>query len=481
MNLSEYVQYDATGLASLLKTRQVTSGELIRLAREAHNDVNPRVNAVLEFYEDAETVPGADTGFFQGVPFLRKDLGPTEAGRLQEQGSRLFKGYRAPNDSVFFDLARKAGLRTVGRTAVPEFGACGATESFLHGFTRNPWNLERTAGGSSGGAAAAVTAGITPVAHCNDAAGSLRVPAAWGGVLGLLPSRGRISGDNRDTSRSRDFVYCRTVRDMAAALDAFSGPRAGDEFIIVQPTRPYIEELSQRTGMLRVGVARTTWGWIPVEPEILEVVDSTASLLGEMGHQVTEVKPPFDCEEYIKMVFLAHDLGASSLEAEARAMGRTIGPDTLEPINLKYYERGKRLLADCERVLSMSRELEEARKQMKLQVGKAIYAFDILLTPTCSILPHAHGGTWALTDTTLSLEEWVRRSYKGCFLPIFNITGQPAVALPLGESTEGLPIGIQIIGRFGDESTLVRVARDLEEARPWKERRPKIRAGDSRS
>ncbi|MER9756186.1 amidase [Mesorhizobium sp. M0166] len=481
MNLSEYAQYDATGLASLLKTRQVTSGELIRLARKAHDDVNPRVNAVLEFYEDAETVPGADIGFFQGVPFLRKDLGPTEAGRLQERGSRLFKGYRAPAQSVFFDLARNAGLRTVGRTAVPEFGAGGEAVSFLHGITRNPWNLDRSAGGSSGGAAAAVAAGITPIAHGTDGAGSIRGPAAWGGHVGLLPSRGRISGDNRDTSVTRNFVHCRTVRDMAAALDALSGPQPGDEFIIVQPARPYLEELSQRTGALRVGVARTTWGWIPVEPEILEVVDSTASLLEEMGHQVTEIKPPFDFDEFIRMDLLAHDLGASSREAEARAMGRTIGPDTLEPINLKYYERGKRLLADCERVLSMSRELEEARKQMKLQVGKAIDAFDILLTPTYSIVPHPHGGTWALTDTTLSLEEWVGRSYKGGFLPIFNTTGQPAVSLPLGESSQGLPIGIQIVGRFGDESTLVRVARDLEEARPWKERRPKIRAGDSRS
>ncbi|CDX53564.1 Amidase (fragment) [Mesorhizobium plurifarium] len=267
---------------------------------------------------------------------------------------------------------------------------------------------------------------------------------------------------------------------MAAALDALSGPQPGDEFIIVQPARPYLEELSQRTGVLRVGVARTTWGWIPVEPEILEVVESTASLLEEMGHQVTEMEPPFDFDAFIRTDLLAHDLGASSREAEARAMGRTIGPDTLEPINLKYYEHGKRLLADCDRVLSMSRELQDARRQMKLQVGKAIDNFDILLTPTYSIVPQPHGGTWVLTDTTLSLEEWVRRSYKGCFLPIFNITGQPAVSLPLGESIEGLPIGIQIVGRFGDESTLVRVARDVEEARPWKERRPKVRAGDSR-
>ncbi|RWH89047.1 MAG: amidase, partial [Mesorhizobium sp.] len=205
-----------------------------RLAREAHDEVNPRINAVIEFYEDAEAVAvaGANEGIFHGVPFLRKDIGEAEAGRLQEQGSRLFKGYRPETESYYFRHARDAGLRTIGRTTCPELGNSCMSETILNGITGNPWNLERTAGGSSGGAAAAVAAGITPIAHGSDGGGSIRIPAAWCGLVTLNPSRGRISGgpNDQDASfgRSRPFVVCRTVRDMAAALDVFSGPHPGD-------------------------------------------------------------------------------------------------------------------------------------------------------------------------------------------------------------------------------------------------------------
>ncbi|KUM24473.1 amidase [Mesorhizobium loti] len=477
MKLREYVEYDATGLASLLNVGEITPAELARLAREAYDEVNPRINAVIEFYEDAETVAGANSGLFNGVPFLRKDLGASEAGRLQEQGSRLFKGHHSATDSFFFCRARAAGLRTVGRTATSELGLSGATETILNGITRNPWSLERTAGGSSGGAAAAVAAGITPIAHASDVGGSIRGPAAWCGLVGLNPSRGRISAgpDQQDAGvgLSRSFVLCRTVRDMAAALDVFSGPHPGDPFVIVQPKRPYVEELSQPTGTLRVGVARTTWGKLDLGPEVLQVVDSTASLLEEMGHQVTEIEPPFDFEEFIRIILLFSDLGASSLEASARTMGRTISTDTLEPVTLKLYERGRN------KPLSNWNEVDEGFRRMRFQVAEAIDAFDILLTPTQPIVAHSHGGIYSLTHAAISAEEWAEKAYKGCHLPVFNITGQPALSLPLGQSSDGLPIGLQIVGRFGDEATLVRVARDLEEARPWRERRPTVRAGNS--
>ncbi|TIR67243.1 MAG: amidase, partial [Mesorhizobium sp.] len=214
MRLSEYVENDATGLASLVSAGKVTAVELTRLAREAHDEVNPRVNAVIEFYQDAETVVGADAGLFNGVPFLRKDTGASEAGRLQEKGSRLYKGYRPVTDSFFFRRARESGLRTVGRTAMPELGTSGMSESLLNGITGNPWDLQRSAGGSSAGSAVAVAAGITPIAHGSDGGGSIRIPASWCGLVGLNPSRGRISGgpNNQDVSfgRSREFVLCRT-------------------------------------------------------------------------------------------------------------------------------------------------------------------------------------------------------------------------------------------------------------------------------
>lgn len=477
MELHEYVEHDATGLASLVSAGEITPAELTRLARQAYEEANPRINAVIEFYEDAETVAGADGGLFHGVPFLRKDTGAAEAGRLQEKGSRLFKGYRARSDSFFFRRAREAGLRTIGRTATPELGASGMSQSFLNGVTRNPWDLTRSTGGSSAGAAAAVAAGITPIASGGDGGGSIRHPASWCGLVGLNPSRGRISGGPvRQDPRfglNREFVLCRTVRDMAAALDVFSGPEPGDPFIIVQPDRPYVEQLSQPTGVLRVGVARTNWGPLTLDPDVLNVVESTASLLEEMGHELTDIGPPFEARDYAKITLGLSHLGASSLEAAARVMGRTICSDTLEPVNLKLYEEGRN------QPLSIWGDMDEAIRYMRLQVAEAIHSFDLLLTPTVPTVALPHGGIYCLTNATTSAEEFIEATEAalGQYLGVFNVTGQPSVSLPLAQSADGLPIGVQLVGRFGDEATLIRIARDLEEANPWRDRHPSIRAG----
>ncbi|WEX79694.1 amidase (plasmid) [Sinorhizobium numidicum] len=478
MKLSEYVHFDATGLAHLVRSGEIAAVELTRLARLAYDEVNPRINAVIEFYEDAETVASSDSGLFHGVPFLRKDIGPSESGRLQEKGSRLFKGYRPKTDSFYFRRARAAGLRTVGRTTTPELAISGTTETVLNGITHNPWNLDRTAGGSSGGAAAAVAAGITPIAHASDGGGSTRGPAAWCGLVGLNPSRGRVSGGpaQQDTKfgLSRSFVLCRTVRDMAAALDVFSGSHIGDPFTIVQPERSYVAELSRPTSALKIGVARTTWGKLDLDPEVLQAVDSTASLLEEMGHSVAEIEAPFDYKEFIETILLWEDLDAVSLEAAAQALGREISQDTLEPVTLKLYERGRK------QPLSIWSEVDEGFRRLRFRVAEAIHSFDVLLTPTQPIVAHPHGTIYSLTHPAISAEEWTEKVYKGCHMPIFNITGQPSVSLPLAQSTDGLPIGLQIVGRFGDEATLVRVARDLEEARPWRDRHPGVRAGGDR-
>ncbi|MER8716249.1 amidase [Mesorhizobium sp. M1295] len=479
MRLSEYVEYDATGLASLVSAGDVTPVELVRLARQAHDEVNPRINAVIEFYGDAETVAGADGGPFHGVPFLRKDAGEGEAGRLQENGSRLFKGNRSKTDSYFFCRARGAGLRTIGRTTTPELAGSGMSASILNGITGNPWYLERSCGGSSGGAAAAVAAGITPIAHASDGGGSIRQPAAWCGLVGLNPSRGRISGgpDAQDSGfgRIQRFVLCRTVRDMAAALDVFSGPRAGDPFVIIQPNRPYVDELSHPTGTLRIGVARTKWGELDLEPDVLQAVESTASLLEEMGHMVSDIEPLFDPGDFLQTVLGLADFWGVSIEAAARAVARDIGADTLEPVTLKVYERGRNYSA------SDVRNLLERIRQMRWSVGEAIGRYDILLTPTVPTVAMPHGGDYCLTSTTASAEQFIKLMWceQSSYLGVFSITGQPSVSLPLAQSADGLPIGLQIVGRFADEATLVRIARDLEEARPWNHRRAKVRAGNS--
>ncbi|UFW71401.1 amidase [Bradyrhizobium sp. WU425] len=480
MRLGEYINYDATGLASLVRAGDVTPLELTQLARNAHDDVNPRINAVIEFYGDADGITGADGGLFHGVPFFRKDAGATEAGRLQELGCRLYKGRRPDVESYFFRRARAAGLQTLGRTTTPEiFGGSGVSESILTGITGNPWNLERSAGGSSSGAAAAVASGIAPMAHGSDGGGSIRIPAGWCGLVGLNPSRGRVSGGPNNQDRSfglpRDFVLCRTVRDMAAALDVFAGPHPGDPFIIVQPHRTYVEELSRPTGALRVGLAITDWGTISTDPEIRQAVENTATLLEEMGHVVTEISPPFEFGEYCRSLLpiriLGRRLSADSLENDARAQGRRIDSNTLEPLSLKLYEYGKSQSASVGDVL-------EALRGIRFRVGEAIHPFDVLLTPTMPTVALAHCSIYSTTNPALSAEEYLEADaslYQ--YLGVFNVTGHPSVSLPLAQSRGGLPIGVQIVSRFGDEATLVRIARDLEEARPWHDRRPPVRAG----
>jgi len=476
MKLHEYAGYDARGLADLVRKREVTALELVQLAREAHDRINPMINAVVEFYEDAEAVVGSEAGPFCGVPFLRKDSGPSEAGRLQEQGSRLFSGFRPSVESYFIERARKAGLHILGRTTLPEFGTTGLSESIACGITRNPWKLDRTAGGSSSGSAAAVAAGIVPIASGGDGGGSIRIPAANCGLVGLKPSRGRISGgpNRQDAGHGnvRNFVLCRTVRDMAAALDVFSGSYPGDPFIIRQPDCPYVEELAQATCQMRIGVATSPWGKAKVEPGILDAVNRTAEHLETMGHIVEEMKPPYDSADYRKMVAGMFYMGFASLDDTARSLGRVVDEQTVEPVNLELYKVGKSL------PLSYAQDIFDCARKIRVDVGEATKDFDILLTPTMPCPPLLHG-TYSTTNQKLTAAQLMDADaaiYQ--YLGVFNVTGQPSVSLPLFHGANGLPIGIQIVGRFGDEATLVRVARDLEEAIPWAMRRAPVFAGN---
>ncbi|MBB6305577.1 MULTISPECIES: amidase [unclassified Rhizobium] len=472
MDVGEYIEFDATGLASLVETGKLTPKELARLAQIATERFNPHLNAIIEFYDDAENVPGAAAGPFHGVPFLRKDAGASESGRLQERGSRLFRGYRAESDSAFFHRARRSGLRTVGRTTLTEFGSSGMSESTLYGITRNPWELSRSAGGSSSGSAAAVAAGITPIAHGSDGGGSLRVPASWCGVIGLNPSAVRIF-DGRGCGSvtvgfSREFILCRSVRDMAAALDVFSDPLStAPRSIVGPPNRSYLYELSQPSRHLRVGIARTKWGAVEVDPEIFATVETTGSMLEEMGHIIVDIDAPYDPELKTKISMGRAPQATRSLEDEARALARNIDGGTLEPMNLKKFEFGRGRPVDMQ-------TLGENIRKIRLQVSGAIDAFDILLTPTMPIFPPEHGSIYSTTNATLSYEEFAEADtalYQ--YLGIFNVTGHPSVSLPLAQSSNGLPIGVQLVARIGDEATLVRIARDLEEALPWRKRRPK--------
>jgi amidase len=308
MKLADYSSFDGVALAESVRKREVAPKELMHSFVEAVEKVNPRINAVIEVYLDR--IEGLDdhailTSPFAGVPFLMEDIGAHEGGRHQESGSRLMKGFVADKDSFLTELFKKAGLTLMGRTTTPEFALGISTESALTGATRNPWNLETMCGGSSGGSAASVAAGIVPIAHGSDNGGSIRIPASACGLVGLKPSRGRVTlGPDMGElwpGMLQEFILSRTVRDTALMLDMVSGPAPGDPFIITQPVRPYAQEANTPAERLRI--AWTANSWQPsgfVDPEVVRCVEQVVSKCERAGHELIEASPVFDYEEYLK-------------------------------------------------------------------------------------------------------------------------------------------------------------------------------------
>jgi amidase len=475
LNLSEYSRYDGLALAQLILNREVTPGELAELVLQGVQKVNPQINSVNEVYDDALDIADRAThqrGPFAGVPFLRKDLGATEAGRLQEWGSRLFKGYMPENDSFLMTRFKKAGLITLGRSTVPELGISGQTETILQGITRNPWNLDRMAGGSSGGAAASVAAGIVPVAHASDGGGSIRIPASCCGLVGLNPSRGRISGgpDRQDTmfGLAREFVVSRSVRDTAAMLDAVHGSEVGDPFIIIKPERPYIQELQAVTKNLRIAFTADAWGPYPVDKEILKAVEKVAFVCEDMGHKVEADSPPLDFVKVNTAVMNSFGLSDAGLAKDAEAMGRELSLDYLEPVTLKMIERAKNL------TIAETMESFEVMRQARFIVGQFFQKYDLLITPSLSLLPQPHGEFSTKRDDLEPHEFWENDFRIFQHMGLFNVTGTPSISLPLGQSESGLPIGVQFAAPFGDEAALIRIAAAFEEAMPWKDNIPPV-------
>jgi amidase len=474
MNLIEYTQYDGLGLAKLVRERQIAPKELSQLFIQAVAKVNPQINSVIEVYDDALeiAVQSNPQAPFGGVPFLRKDLGATEAGRLQELGSRLFKGYVPDHDSYLITRFKKAGLVILGRSTVPELGISGQTETILQGITRNPWDLDRMAGGSSGGAAASVAAGIVPVAHASDGGGSIRIPASCCGLVGLNPSRGRISAgpDRQDPmfGLAREFVVSRTVRDTAAMLDAVHGAEAGDPFVIVQPELPYLDELHAPFNKLRIAFTTEAWAPHPVDAEIKAGVEQVASACLEMGHSVEADSPQLDFEKVNTVLMNIFGLSDSGLAKFAESMGRTISLDYLEPGTLKMIERARTL------TLAAVMDSFEVMRQARFVVGQFFQKYDLLITPSLSILPQPHGFFSTKRDDLEPHEFWQNDFRIFQHMGLFNVAGTPSVSLPLIQSKSGLPIGVQFAAPFGDEAALIRIAAAFEEAMPWVDRIPPV-------
>ncbi|MCB1380817.1 MAG: amidase [Alphaproteobacteria bacterium] len=477
MDLEKYASLDAVALAELVRQGDTTPHELAKLAAEAAARVNPTLNAIIELYGDRITAPASPNPEqpFAGVPMLVKDLSVTQKGRLHECGSQLLKGSVSSQDSELFKRFRKAGFNIIGRTTTPEFGWSASTECRLTGTTRNPWNVERSAGGSSGGSAAAIAAGVVPIAHGSDGSGSIRNPASWCGLVGLKTTRGRISTAPHvgmpPGGRPVSFVMSRSVRDSAAVLDAVHGNIGGDPFKIAPPPRPYIEEVGRPLKPLRIAVSSDPWNGKSLSSSIRMAFDDTVQLLAELGHELVEARPSLDWSPLVDAILDTVAAGiAYRVDAASNLMGRTPSRENLQHTTWATYQHGKSLSAS--RLLAAIEYLD----QVSRTAGPFFTEFPILLTPTSIDVAPKHG-THNADRADLSAREWSEIIHsEDCFLLLANVTGQPAISLPLHETGDGLPVGMQLMSGLGDEAILFRLAGQLEASLPWHNRRPRIHA-----
>ena len=473
MRLDEYADHDAFGLAGLVRDGEVTPVELAELAVSAVAKVDGELNAVVGLYPDVvECAEVARPGPFHGVPTLLKDLFHGDPGRPTEAGSRLAEGWVSQTSSELVRRLKKGGFVPLGRTTTSEFGVMGTTEPLAEGRTCSPWSREHMAGGSSGGAGAVVGAGIVPVASGSDGGGSIRIPAASCGVVGLKPTRGRVTwgpiAHEPLLGWGVHFVLSRSVRDTAACLDVLSGPYPGDPWIAPEPLRPFLDEVVLPPGRLRVAYCWEPWSGRATIDEMRLACEATAQLLEELGHEVVEARPTFSWGAFLDaMTVVWSTTTAHDVDGFAHATGRTPGPDTLELPTLRMVELGRS--TSGQQLLSAL----DAAGHVARQMGSFFEDYDVLLTPTLGA-PPARLGTYepeAELDPRELFDSW---SQLESFLPVFNATGQPAISLPLHQGGTGLPIGMQLVGRFGDEATLLRLAAQLEQALPWAGRVPPL-------
>lgn len=479
MKLSEYVRYDALGLAELVRSRAVQPAELVEVAFSAIEATNGELNAVVDLYR-AEAgralANGLPDGPFRGVPFLVKDLCLTHAGTPTTMGSRLFGSFPSPADSELMARYRRAGLVTLGRTNVPELGLSFTTEPLRYGPTLNPWGLEYSAGGSSGGAAAAVTSRMVPAAHGNDAGGSLRVPASCCGLFALKPTRGRTpAGPTMGElifGLAVEHVLTRSVRDSAALLDVTAGEDAGAPYTASPPARPFLAEVSTPPQRLRIAVTDESFNGVPVAAECRGAVSRAAQLCSELGHEVVEARPSISWEGFRAAYYgLMSAFVAQLLEVACARLRLAPTPDLVERSNLAIAERGRAM-----RAVDLAMALSQ-RDQISRKVGAFFGSYDLLLTPTLAICP-PRIGELDLNRPGLSGDEVLDLCFAPSpFTPIFNLTGNPAMSVPLHRTPTGLPVGVHFVARSGGEATLLRLAGQLEQAAPWWERRPPVAAG----
>src|SRR3954469_22056523 len=465
----EYAGYDAIGLRQLIAAREVTAAEVEAVARRALEAANAQVNG-LAAPLFAPALEHADDGPLSGVPFLIKDFGPMAKDVPFFCGSRGVPGVRPDHDSDLMIRVRAAGLVTLGLTTAPELGVSLSTEPLRTGPTRNPWNPERSVGGSSGGSAALVAGGAVPIAHGSDGAGSIRIPASCCGLGGLKPSRGRIPAgpDAGDPlfGLTGHFALTRSVRDTAHFLDAVHGPAVGDKYTAPPPARPYAAELGADPGRLRVALTTQAWSGASVDPEVAAAATTTARVLEQLGHAVDEASPRVDHEAVMEMLRAGLVASVQPLLTAPRRP-----PDSrLEAVT-------NRMIAEAEAMTALELMAAfDAQNRVARAVGAFLTDHDLLVTPPLAQLP-APNGTLGYDESAHTSVSWQRTQFDYApFTAVFNVAGQPAITLPVAHGENGLPIGVQLVAPFGREDLLLRVAARLELALPWQHRAPVCRS-----
>jgi len=473
---AEYEQYDALGLAELVRRKEVTPDELLEAAIARVEARNPAVNAVtmkLYDYGRKAIADGLPDGPFRGVPFLMKDLTSPIAGVRMTRGSRFFADTPpSPVDSEHVKRLKRAGLVIFGRTNTCELGLSLTCEPQLHGPTRNPWNVAHISGGSSGGAAAAVGARVLPMAHASDGFGSIRAPAACCGVVGLKPTRSRntfapFSGEGLG-GVSTEHAVTLSIRDSAALLDATRGAGPGDPYVAPPPTGPYLQEAGAHPGKLNVAWTAAAPNGAKVDPECLRLLADTVKLCADLGHHVEERDPEIDRAAVVPTFLTLASANTVVNLAGHPTAGRPAREGEVERITWLTAKMGEHISApDYVRATQTAHRL-----------GRQMAAFheqwDVLLTPGLSS-PAVKLGWLDMMMNDVN-EYWRRVFTFSPFTVWFNLTGQPGLMLPIGQSTGGLPLAVQLVGRFGDEATLIRLGAQLEAARPWFGRKPALAA-----
>jgi len=473
MRFEEYRQHDATSLAELIAKREVSVEEVLETAIARAEQVNPAINAIVhKQYEQARKAVAVrlPEGPLKGVPFLIKDLGFFETGEPATFGSSLFKHFVADHETAYVTRCKRAGLVFIGRSSSPEFGLNPNTEPRLYGSCHNPWNFEYSAGGSSGGAAAAVSAGILPIAHATDGGGSIRIPAAQCGLFGLKPSRGRVSmapdaGEGWG-GLSAGHVVSRSVRDSALMLDCTAGLESGDPYTAPMPEHSFVEAVARPPRKLRIALMLKDHRGVALHPECLEAVQRAAKLCTGLGHAVEEADPNLDMVALRPMnARISAANTARSCHMRWKALGREPSPDDVEAATWAVYQRGLRV-SGIEYIEAIAAAHAAGRK-----MAAFLTSYDVILSTTLAGPPPKLG----YFDQDGDVRTFTERVTEYLSVtPLHNATGTPAMSVPLYWTANGLPIGVHFAGRYGEEATLLALAAELETVQPWFNRVPAL-------